>query len=85
MPAALALDKQINYYLAHLSTEQKKVVLSVVKTIAHEEEPLWDDKSFIAEMDRRFAEMESGKVKLHSLDEAEAIARQSYRNRKQKK
>ena len=27
------------------------------------EEPWWNDKTYIAEMDRRFAELETGKVK----------------------
>ncbi len=37
------------------------------------------------EMDRRFAEMESGKVKGYTLEEMEAGARQAYKKRKRKK
>jgi len=84
MSTAKPLEKEINHYLSHLSTEQKKVVLSVVKTFAGEE-PLWDDKKFVTEMNRRFAEMETGKVKLFTLEEAETKARQSYRNKKRRK
>ena len=42
MGAAKVLDKEINYYLGHLNTHHKEVVLSVVQTFAHEENNLWD-------------------------------------------
>jgi len=82
MAAAKPLDKQITHYLGHLSVQQKEVVLSVVKTFAGEEESWWDDKKYTAEMNRRFAEMESGKVNGYTPEEMEAGARQAYKNRK---
>jgi hypothetical protein len=84
MGAIKLLDKEITRYLSQLTIQQKEVVLSVVKTFAREE-AWWDDKAYIAEMDRRFAEMESGKVKGYTLEEMEAGARQAYKNRKRKK
>jgi hypothetical protein len=85
MGAAKPLDKEITQYLGQLSIKQKEVVLSVIKTFAGEEEALWDNKMYVAEMDRRFAEMENGKVKGYTLEEMEAGARQAYKNRKRKK
>jgi hypothetical protein len=85
MGTVKVLDKKITRYLSHLSTKQKEVVLSVVKTFAAEEEEWWKDKDFITEMDRRLEEMENNKTKAYSLDEAEAKARLSYKTRKQKK
>ena len=85
MATAKPLDKQITYYLGHLSVHQKEVVLSVVKTFAGEDESLWDDKKYMAEMNRRFAEMESGKTSGYTLEEMEAGARQAYKNRKKRK
>jgi hypothetical protein len=85
MGAAKPLEKEINHYLGHLSIQQKEVVLSVVKTFAGEEEARWDDKKYTAEMNRRFAEMESGKVKGYTIEQMEAGARQAYKNRKSKK
>ncbi|HEY8894707.1 MAG TPA: hypothetical protein VIM79_07820 [Niastella sp.] len=79
------LDKEITHYLGHLNTEQKKVVLSVVKSFARDEEAWADDKAYIAEMDRRFKELESGKVKGLQLEELEARVRQAYKNKKRKK
>lgn len=35
----------------------------------------WEDESFVAEMERRYEEVESGKVKLVSLDDVEKKAR----------
>jgi pantothenate synthetase len=85
--AISSLDRQINSYLPQLNTQQKKAVLSVVKSYVvplQENEPE-DDKAYVAEMDRRFKEMESGKVKLYTLDEVEAHARESYNSTKRKK
>lgn len=80
------VDQQINYYLGHLSPHQKDVVLSVVKTFAGEEEyDRWQDKDFVAEMDRRSKELESGKVKGLTWQEVEEKVRSVYKNRKLKK
>jgi hypothetical protein len=35
----------------------------VVKTFAGKKEAWWDDKKYMAEMNKRFTELESGKVK----------------------
>jgi hypothetical protein len=83
MGAAKPIVQEITHYLGQLNTEQQKAVLTVVKTFA-KEESWWKDKSFIAEMDRRFAELENGDVKGNSLDEIEASARKSGKTRKKK-
>ncbi len=85
MGAVEQLDKEITASLNHLSVQQKEVVLSVVKTFAGEEEAWWNDKVYMAEMDRRFAELESGKVKGLTLEELEKGARQAYKNGQRKK
>lgn len=77
-------DKKITSCLPHLTTRQKKTLLTVAKTFAEEqqEDDKWEDKVFVAEIDERFAEYETGKVKGVSLDEAEAKARKNYKNKK---
>lgn len=85
MGAVQPLDKEITHYLGHLSTEQKKVVLSVVKSFAREEEAWIDDKAYIEEMDKRFKELESGKIKGLKLDNLATRARLAYKDRKRKK
>ena len=85
MGAAKLLDREITHYLGHLNEQQKKVVLSVVKSFAGEEDSWWEDKAFVAEMDRRFEEMKNDSVKTFTLEEAEAKARQSYKTGKRKK
>lgn len=80
------LDKEISSYLPRLSLRQKRTLLTVVKTFAEEdEEEIWNDESFIAEMDKRFSEMESGKVKTFSLEEVEEEARLYNKGLKKKK
>lgn len=81
MAAIETLEKEITQYLRRLSVQQKEVVLSVVKTFAGEEE-YWTDKDYVAEMDKRFAELESGKVKGYTLEEMEAGARDAYKMKK---
>lgn len=83
MGAIKLLDKEIAQYMEQLSIQQKEVVLSVVKTFAREE-IWWNDKVYMHEMDRRFKEMESGKLKGTTLEALESGARQSYKNRKQR-
>lgn len=86
MSTAKSLDKEISHYLPRLSNRQKETVLTVVKTFAEEAEAdRWKDKAFIAEMDLRFSEMETGKVKTYTLEEVESEARQSYRKKKSNK
>jgi hypothetical protein len=83
----VTIDKQINTYLGQLNPKEKQVVLGVVRTFVENrhDDDLLEDKNFVKEMDRRFNEMESGTVTLYTLDEAEALARQSYKARKRKK
>ena len=81
-----SIDRQLNNYIPLLNTTQKKALLSVAKSYLapHQENDPEDDKAYVAEMNRRFKEMEGGKVKLYTLDEAEAHARASYKPKKRK-
>lgn len=85
MGAIKLLDKEITEYLELLSVKQKQVLLSVAKTFARDEQPWWNDKTYMSEINRRFSEMESGKEKGFTLEEMEAGARLSYKKRKHKK
>jgi hypothetical protein len=84
MSAVKAIDKQINSYLAQLNENQKKAVLTVVKTFADEQSAYdyWEDESFVKELDKRTAEYESGKAKVYTLAEMEAGARKAYKAKK---
>ena len=87
MGAVTSVDKEINHYLALLTDRQKEAVLTVVKTFAEEGNnyDFWKDESFVAELDRRTADYESGKAKVYTLDELEQGARKSYKAKKQNK
>ncbi|MDP9230212.1 MAG: hypothetical protein M3O67_06030 [Bacteroidota bacterium] len=70
--STVTVEKQIDSYLAPLSTTQKKAVLSVIKTIAfaqQEYDNIWEDKTFVKEMERRTAEYENGTAKLYNFDD----------------
>ena len=64
----LADDKTVKMIYAMLEVEQK--------------EDAWTDASFIAEMDRRAKEYESGNARLFTTEEMENNARKSYKQRK---
>lgn len=85
MGTAMSIDKQIYKYVAQLNVKEKEAVLGIVKTIV-EKQPadLWEDDAFVAEIDRRTAEYESGKAKVLTLDQLEAGARKAYRKAKAK-
>lgn len=78
------LDKQIANYLELLNTKQKKAVLSVVKAFAEEEKEMWEDDSFIKEMNARTYDLETGKVKGYSWDEVKKNTRKSLSELKDK-
>ena len=87
MSAVKAIDRQISDYLVQLSPKQKKAVLTVVKTFVEEPEQEyspWKNPGFVKEMDRRVAELESGKVKGYSWEEVKQRARQSAKPKKKK-
>jgi len=72
------LDKQLHTGIENLNNAQKKAVLGIVKAFADNNAPEynhWDDKDFVAEMDRRYNEYKAGNAKLVSLDEVEKKAR----------
>lgn len=61
-----------------------QALLTGVKFKEREVQGPWNDKNFIAEMGRRVAELESGKVKGYSWEEVKQRARQSLKCRKMK-
>jgi predicted transcriptional regulator len=67
MGATKALDQQITDRLANLNASQKKVVLSVVKGFAQEEENWWNEVEDSAEesIERGLKQAEQGKITPH--------------------
>jgi putative addiction module component (TIGR02574 family) len=75
------IDKQINTYLGKLNAKEKEAILGVVKTFVENKEDTAEDPAFIAELDRRVVEFESGKVKTLTLDQLEARAGKAYKSK----
>ena len=82
--SAKPLLKEMTQYWGQLNEQQQKVVLGVVKTFV-DEGNWWDNKEYIAEMDKRFEGRKTGKVKETTLDQLEEGARKAYKARKCKK
>ena len=87
MDTAKKLDKQINDYLMLLNSRQKKAVLTVVEAFAKEQRSydIWEDADFIAELDRRTANYESGKSKVLTFDQVKAKVRAGYKAKAKKR
>ena len=85
MGTAISIDKQIYKYVAQMNVKEKEAVLGIVKTIVEKQpgDP-WEDETFIAELDRRTVEYESGKAKVLTLDQLETGARKAYNKAKVK-
>ena len=80
--AISTIDRQINKYVAQMNVKEKEAVLGIVRTIVEkQDDDPWEDKAFIAELDRRTAEYESGKAKVLTLDQLEARARKAYKTK----
>ncbi len=76
METTKPLEKEINHYLSRLNTREQQVVLSVIKSIAGEDEEWWNDDEYMAELDKRVAEVEGGIVKGVTMkDVKETIAK----------
>lgn len=67
MSAIRAIEREITNYLPQLNNEQKRAVLSVVKTFASEQKDWWDEISAEQQqaIDKSLAEVKAGKVTPH--------------------
>ena len=85
MSTAKKLEEEIVSYLTRLNENQKKAVLTVVKTFAEEEEyDHWSDPLFVQEMDARYQDMKTGKDKGLSWEQLKESARNNYEKKKRK-
>lgn len=78
---ATNIDKKITSLLTELSLQQKKTVLNVVKTFAHEHKEAWLNSDYEVEMNQRFNDLESGKDKGFTIQEAIADAKNDYKSK----
>ena len=83
MSTANKLEEEIVSYLTRLDEDQKRTVLALVKTFVEEEDyDHWKDPSFVAEMDARYNDMKTGKVKALTKEELMARLRKLKDRRK---
>ena len=65
-----SLDDKILSYLSLLNNKQKRAVMKLVKELGEKKEyDIWEDPEFMAELDRRTADLESGKDRGYSWEE----------------
>ncbi len=81
---ATAIRQKLCDYIRVAEDRKVKAIYTMLEEEIEEAYNYWNDKEFVAELDKRTAEYESGKVKGITLKELESGARQSYKNSKQK-
>ena len=86
MDTSASINKKIAVYLDQLNAGQKKTVLNVAKALveaAHEND-IWENESFVAEMEKRTKELENGSSKGYTWEEVKKKTRKSLSEIKNK-
>ncbi len=81
--AATALRDKLHDYLRFANDKKIKAIYTMVEDELNNVYDMWKDKDFIAEMEKRSADLKSGKVKGNTWEEVKQKAKQSL-NRKKK-
>jgi len=84
MLTANNIDKKITSLLTGLNIQQKKAVLTVVKTFAQEKGEEWQEEDYMKEMNSRFSDYETGKVKGFTIQETISAAKKAYKAKQNK-
>ena len=74
------LRKEVKKHIDFADDKTVKMIYAMLEVEQKEDE--WTDAAFIAEMDRRTKEYESGTAKLFTLEEMENNARKAYKAHK---
>ena len=78
MLATNNIDKKIITLLPALSAQQKKAVLTVVKTFVEAHAEAWDEDAYTQEMNKRCADFENSTTETFTIEEAIAAAKTSF-------
>jgi hypothetical protein len=74
------IRKEVKKFIDFADDKTVKMIYAMLE-VEHKEDA-WTDAAFVAEMDRRTKEYESGTAKLFTLEEMESNARSAYKARK---
>ncbi len=77
MLTANSLEKKITTLLTGLNIQQKKAVLTVVKTFAESKSEEWGEEEYVNEMNVRFSELENNKVKGYTIQQTITAAKKA--------
>lgn len=71
-------------YIRTADDKKVKAIYAMVEEDLHAVVDIWEDKSFLAELDRRLKSYEDGSAKLYTLDEADQRVRRALQKTKSK-
>ncbi len=84
MLTAKSIDKKITTLLTGLNIQQKKAVLTVVKTFAESKSTESKEDDYVIEMNNRFLEIENDQVKGFTIQQTISAAKKAYKTKQKR-
>ena len=79
-----SIDKKITTLLTGLNIQQKKAVLTVVKTFAESKSAESQEDDYVIEMNNRFLEIENNQVKGFTIQQTISAAKKAYKTKQKR-
>ena len=75
------IREQLHRYIDQANDKKVKVIYTIVEEEIHIHS-IWDDDTFVAELEKRVAELESGRVKGLTFEEVQHNARKAFKEKR---
>ncbi len=76
------LKEKLHHYIETAEEKKLKAIYAMVEDEIKEPENIWEDKDFVAELERREKAYKNGTAKMISLDESAKRAKQAVKKAK---
>ncbi len=80
----LKLKQKLHQYIEMADEKKLKAIYVMVEDEIEEKYDIWNNKDFVAEIERRTSEMENGSAKTYTWDEVQQHAKQAVEKARSK-